>query len=200
GRAAPPPAATGLIRDPESARRPARVAGRLLPCPDRDRRGVQLRRLLALPRPARLHDRGLARLPPQLRVPTAVLEVRTDVADRVGDRRRARLSARVLPGAFRDEAQVRPPPAVDRSVPDELPPAGARLEGDPRQPGRRQQLPVLDGPAVARPSDLAAALQPLRGDARPRLRLAAIRRAADLRLAREHRPAAARGRERPRRE
>src|SRR5205823_9529396 len=59
--------------------------------------------------------------------------------------------------------------------------------------------PLLDPPALARTSALAAPLQPLRGDARARLHLAAVRRAADLRVAREPRPAAARGGRRPRR-
>src|SRR5216117_1765165 len=43
---------------------------------------------------------------------------------------------------------------------------------------------------------IAAPLQPLRGDARARLHLAAVRRTADLRHAREPRPAAVRGRHR----
>ena len=134
------------------------------------------------------------------RVPEALLEVGEDVADRLGDHRRARLPARVLPRALRHEAQVRPPAVADRAVPDELPAAGARLEGDPRRPRRDQQLPLLDGPAVARPPALAAALQQVRGHARARLHLASVRRPADLRLAREPRPPTARGRDRPRRE
>ena len=133
-------------------------------------------------------------------VPEALLEVGEDVADRLGDHRRARLPARVLPRALRHEAQVHPPAPADRAVPDELPAARARLEGDPRRPGRDQHLPLLDRPAVARPSDLAAALQQVRRHARARLHLASVRRAADLRLAREPRPPPARGRERPRRE
>src|SRR5437870_127400 len=55
----------------------------------------------------RLHARGVAPLPAQLHLPVAVLEVREDVADRLGDHRPARLPARVLPGALRDEAEVR---------------------------------------------------------------------------------------------
>src|SRR6185312_15390080 len=129
-----------------------------------------------------------------------LLEVGEDVARGLGDRRRPRLPARVLPGALRHEAQVRPPAAPDRALPDELPAPGARLEGDPRRPRRDQQLPLLDGRALARPPHLAAALQPFRGDARARLHLAAVRRLADLRVAREPRPPAARGGERPRRQ
>ena len=112
----------------------------------------------------------------------------------------ARVPARVLPGALGDEAEVRPAPAPDRAVPDELPAARARVEGDPRRPGRRQLVPLLDAPPRAGAPDLAAPLQPVRGHARARLHLAAVRRAADLRLAREPRPAPARGGERPRRE
>src|SRR5690242_6603865 len=186
--------------DADAARPAARVAGRVLPRADRDRRGLQLQRLLARPRAAQLHHHGLARLPPQLDLPQAVLEVREDVADRLGAHRRPRLPARVLPRPLRDEAQVRPAPPPDCALPDELPAARARVEGDPRQRGRDQLVPRLDGPAGARSPDLAAALQPVRGDARAGVYLAAVRRAADLRLAREPRPTAARGGERPRRE
>ena len=82
--------------------------------------------------------------------------------------RRARVPARVLPRAVGDEAQVRPAPPADRAVPDELPAARARVEGDPRRPGRHQLVPLLDAPALAGASDLAAALQPVRGHARAR--------------------------------
>src|SRR2546427_627315 len=83
-----------------------------------DRRRVQLQRLLDRPRAAQLHAQGLARLPAQPHLPEAVLEVREDVAGRLGGGGRARLPARVLPGAFRDEAQVRSPTAPDRALPD----------------------------------------------------------------------------------
>src|SRR5216110_3446913 len=63
---------------------------------------------------------------------------------RIGDHRGARLSARVLPRSLRHKAQVHPPPPPDRAVPDELPAAGARLEGDSRQPGCGQYVPLLD--------------------------------------------------------
>ena len=66
--------------------------------------------------------------------------------------------------------------------------------------GVHQHVPVLDGAPVARRTRLAAPLQPVRGHARARVHLAALRRAADLRLAREPRPAPARSGERPRRE
>src|SRR5580765_1795289 len=141
-----------------AARPAARLLGRLLPGPDRDRRPLQRRQALARPRPARGHARGLARLPAQPGLPEAVLEVGQDVAGRLDRRRRARLPARLLPGAVGDEAEVRPPPAADRALPDELPAAGARLEGDPRQPGRDQLLRLLDRAALAGPPDLTAAL------------------------------------------
>src|SRR5439155_1469166 len=96
--------------------------------------------------------------PAQLGVSGAVLEVREAVADRFGDHRGARLSARVLPRALRHEAQVHPPPAVDRAVPDQLPAAGARLEGDPRQPGRGQYVPLLDRASLPGSPALAAPL------------------------------------------
>ena len=62
----------------------------------------------------------------------------------------ARLSARVLPGALRHEAEVRPPPRPDRAVPDELPPARARLEGDPRRTGC--STACSSGPGSGRPT------------------------------------------------
>src|SRR5262249_30020597 len=111
-----------------------------------------------------------------------------------------RLPVGVLPRTVGDEAEVRPPPAPDRTVPHELPAAGSRVEGDPRQSGRDQLVPLLDGAPVAGPPDLAAALQPVRGDARARLHLAAVRRPPDLRCAREPGSSAARGGERSRRE
>ena len=110
----------------------------------------------------------------------------------------ARLPGRVLPGDERDEAEVHAAAGADRAVPDELPAARARVEGDPRQQRRAEQLPLLDGPALARSPDLAAPVQQVRGDAGARLHLGAVRRAADLRLARVPRPAAARGGERSR--
>ncbi len=53
---------------------------------------------------------------------------------------------------------------------------------------------------VARPSGGLAHLQPVRGDARARLRLGAVRGAPDLRRARQPRRIVARGRRRPRRQ
>src|SRR5204863_765764 len=105
----------------------------------------------------------------------------------------ARVPGRVLPGSLGDEAQVRPAARADRSVPDELPVAGARLEGDPWERGRVELVPRLDGLAVGRPPALAAPVQQVRGDARARVRLDPVRRAADLRLPGEPRPAPARG-------
>src|SRR6266550_2351659 len=141
-----------------------------------------------------------ARVPSQLGVPQAVLEVREDVADRLGDHRRARVPPGVLPGALRYQAQVRPSARADCSVLDELPVAGARLESDPGRPGRDQHVPVLDGTAVGGSPDLPTALQQVRRHARPRLRLAPLCCPADLRFAREPRPAPPRGRDRPRRQ
>ena len=112
----------------------------------------------------------------------------------------ARVSARVLPRALGHEAQVRPPARADRAVPDELPAARARLEGDPRRPGRHQQVPLLDRASARRSTRSRSCSTAVRGDARARLRLAAVRGAADLRHAREPRPEAARGGERPRRQ
>jgi len=66
------------------------------------------------------------------------------------------------------------------------------------QGGRPQHLPVPDGAAIARPSALAAPLQRVRGHARACIRVGAVRRPADLRCAREPRPASAGGGERPR--
>ena len=63
-----------------------------------------------------------------------------------------------------------------------------------------QQPALLDRAPVARPPDLPAPLQQVRGDAGAGLRLAAVRGAPDLRLAREPRSPAARGGERPRRQ
>ena len=111
----------------------------------------------------------------------------------------ARLSARLLSRAQRHEAEIRPAARPDRAVPDELPPARARLEGDPGLERGAQQPALLDGPPLARPPDLAVALQQVRGHAGARLRLASLRRAPDLRLARESRSAPARGGERSRR-
>src|SRR6476620_5452876 len=68
----------------DAARPAARLAGRLLPGPDRDRRALQRRPPLARPRPARGHAHGVARLPAQPDLPEAVLEVGEDVADRLG--------------------------------------------------------------------------------------------------------------------
>src|SRR5262249_26950287 len=73
----------------------------------------------------------------------------------------------------------------------------AGLEGDPRQPGRDQLVPLLDRDPLARPPRVPAPVQPLRRHARARLHLAAVRGAADLRLPGDARPAAARGCERP---
>ena len=154
--------------------------------------------LLALPGRPRLHAHGVAGGRTRSGVPPAVLEVREDVADGFGDHRPPRLPACVLPGALGHEAQVRPSPRPHRSVPDELPPARARLEGDPRRPGRRQHVSLLDRAPFTRSSAFPAPLQPIRGDARSGLHLVAVRRVADLRLARESRPPSARGRERPR--
>src|ERR1700757_912465 len=140
-----PQAPAGRPDHADAARPAARVAGRVLPRPDRDRRGLQLQRLLVRSRSARLYADRLARLPAQLDLPLALLEVREDVADRLDDHRRPRLPARVLPRPFRHQAQVRPPPTPDRAVPDELPAARARLEGDPGRPGGDQLVPLLDG-------------------------------------------------------
>ncbi|TMM15811.1 MAG: ABC transporter permease subunit [Actinobacteria bacterium] len=159
------------------------MARGLLPGTDRDRRGVQRQRAHAAAERARLHAVGVARLHPQQRLPAAVLEVGEDVAHRLGARRRGRVSPRVLPGAERHEAEVRPAPRPHRAVPDELPPARARVEGDPRRPGRDQHVPLLDGHPVGRAPDRRAPVQPVRGHARARLRLAPVRRPADLRLA-----------------
>src|SRR5207249_5548981 len=171
----PPPQATAARPDDADAARPAaRLARGLLRRADRDRRGVQLRRLLAEPRAARLHAGRVAGLRPQLRLPRALLEVREDVADGVGDHRPPRLPPRVLPRPLRHEAQVRPPAPADRPVPDELPAARPGLEGDSRQPGRGQLVPLLDRPPVSGPPALPAALQQVRRDAGARLHLAPV--------------------------
>src|SRR5262249_27397362 len=149
--------------DAGAARPAGRLADRLLPGADRDRRGVQLRRLLALPRTARLHVRGVACGGARPRLSAPVLEVAEDVADRLGTDRALRVPAGVLPRTLGD---VHPLVGADRAVPDELPAARARLEGDPRRPGSGQLVPVLDRPALAEPPALAAALQPLRRHAR----------------------------------
>src|SRR5579862_4387001 len=176
------------------------MVGRLFRGPDRDRRGIQLQRLLAVSRSARLHARRLAQRDPRPHLHPALLEVGEDVADRLGHHRRPRVPARVLPCALGDEAQVHPASPPDCAVSDELSAACPCVEGDPRRSGRRELVPLLDRPALARASAVATALQPVRGHARARLHLAAVRRAPDLRLARHTRPATPRGRKRPRRE
>ncbi len=108
-----------------------------------------------------------------------------------------RLPRRLLPRPRRPAAGAAAPGRLGRgAVLDQLPHPHLRLDVHPADRGAGQPpaaRPGLD-PPPARPP-----LHPARGDDRAGLRRAAVHDPAALRLAREARPVAARGRRRPRR-
>ena len=109
--ASEPPARAARPDDAEPARPAARLARRLLPRADRDRRRLQLRRLLArsrgrtASRSAAWHDFLHSSIYLKLFWKSVKMSLIVSAIIVV-----ARLPARVLPRALRHEAEVRPPP------------------------------------------------------------------------------------------